>query len=295
MKDQEIISTERPNDSTAAKPSTEINPVKRVVEITAWKEHAGLVLSLIILFMQAALKYGFSYEFNPTAELLVNLFAYFLAGWNVIRLAFIKLKRGDIFNEFVLMTVATLGAFYIGEYAEGVAVMAFYSIGEWFQDSAVKRAKSSIKALLDIRPDHVTLINERETKVVKPSSVGIGETILVRPGERVALDGELLSHSGFFNTAALTGESTPHTKRNGDQVLAGMINLNTVVEVKVSALFRDSKLSRILELVQEATARKSQTQLFISRFAKVYTPIVFFMAAGVVLLPFFFDEHYIFN
>jgi Cd2+/Zn2+-exporting ATPase len=170
--------------------------------------------------------------------------------------------------------------------------MVFYCIGEWFQDSAVRRAKASIKALLDIRPDEVTVVRNGAPQVVKPAAVQLGETIQIKPGEKVALDGELISQSASFNTAALTGESKPDTKYKGEAVLAGMINLNTVSEVKVNALFKDSKLSRILEMVQDATARKSQTQLFISRFAKVYTPIVFFLALAVCLVPYFFVQDY---
>ncbi|RZK98359.1 MAG: HAD family hydrolase, partial [Pedobacter sp.] len=225
----------------------------------------------------------------------VNSAAYLLAGWNVLLLAFRKAIRGDFFNEFVLMSVATLGAFYIGEYSEGVAVMVFYSIGEWFQDAAVDRAKASIKALLDIRPDRVTVIRDGKTIVILPAEVRMDETIQVKAGEKVALDGELLSEKGSFNTAALTGESRPDSKYKGETVLAGMINLNTVSEIKVKALFKDSKLSKILEMVQDAAARKSQTQLFISRFAKIYTPIVFFLALALTTVPYFIVENYVFN
>jgi Zn2+/Cd2+-exporting ATPase len=260
-----------------------------------WKEHWDLLLSLTILAILLVLEFGFDYKLPDPFGLIVNGIAYFLAGWNVLRMAFRKLTRGDVFNEFVLMSVATLGAFYIGEYTEGVAVMVFYSIGEWFQDSAVRRAKASIKALLDIRPDEVTVIRNGKTEVVNPSKVEVGETIQAKPGEKVALDGELLSQQASFNTAALTGESRPDTKHKGEQVLAGMINLNTVSEIKVASRFTDSKLSKILEMVQDATARKSQTQLFISRFAKVYTPIVFFLAFALVVLPYFFVADYVFN
>jgi Cd2+/Zn2+-exporting ATPase len=159
----------------------------------------------------------------------------------------------------------------------------------------VNRAKRSIKALLDIRPDQVTVLRNGSSQVVDPSKVELGETIQIKPGEKVALDGELLSENASFNTAALTGESKPDTKYKGEKILAGMINLNTVAEVKVAALFKDSKLSKILEMVQDATARKSQTQLFISRFAKVYTPIVFFLALAVCLVPYFFVENYDFQ
>lgn len=260
-----------------------------------WIAHWDLLLALVILAFLLTAEYGFKYVLPNPFELIVNAIAYLLAGRNVLYLAFRKAKRGDIFNEFVLMSVATLGAFYIGEYTEGVAVMIFYSIGEWFQDSAVNRAKASIKALLDIRPDEVTVLRKGSSQVVKPAEVQPGETITIKPGEKVALDGELLSETASFNTAALTGESKPDTKSKGDKIFAGMINLSTVSEVKVTSLFKDSKLSKILEMVQDATARKSQTQLFISRFAKIYTPIVFFLAIAVVDVPYFFVDNYIFN
>jgi Zn2+/Cd2+-exporting ATPase len=264
-------------------------------EGTGWKSHWDLLLALLILALLLVLEYAFKIEIPQIPALIVNGVAYLLAGRSVLALAFRKSKRGDIFNEFVLMSVATIGAFIIGEYEEGVAVMVFYQVGEWFQDAAVNRARRSIKALLDIRPDKVTVARDGATQVVDPSQVQIGETIQIKPGEKVALDGELLSENASFNTAALTGESKPDTKYKGETILAGMINLNMATEVKVTALFKDSKLSRILDMVQDATARKSQTQLFISRFAKVYTPIVFFLAVAVCLVPYFFVENYDFN
>ncbi|MGF1923070.1 MAG: heavy metal translocating P-type ATPase [Bacteroidia bacterium] len=257
--------------------------------------HLSLIAALTILIAVLTLDYGFGIKLNNWVSLIVNGIAYLLAGWGVLVLAFTKIRRGDIFNEFVLMSVATLGAFYIGEYAEGVAVMVFYAIGEWFQESAVNRAKASIKALLDIRPDKVTVLRDKQLRLIRSGDVKINEVIQVKPGEKVGLDGVLLSEKASFNTAALTGESTPDTKYRGDVVLAGMINSNTVVQLKVTSLFEDSKLSKILEMVQEASSRKSQTQLFISRFAKVYTPIVFFMALALALTPYFFVDTYIFN
>jgi Zn2+/Cd2+-exporting ATPase len=188
-----------------------------------------------------------------------------------------------------------LGAFYIGAYSEGVAVMVFYCIGEWFQDAAVRKAKRNIKALLDIRPDEATVLRNNQQEVVHPSGIKLNEIILVRHGEKVALDGELISEKSSFNAAALTGESKPVTKHKHDLIYAGMINLNTVAQIKVNALFKDSALSRILQMVQDATARKSQTQLFISKFAKVYTPIVFFLALALCLLPYFFVNVYSFD
>jgi Cd2+/Zn2+-exporting ATPase len=257
-----------------------------------WKAHWDLLLALLILVSLLVMEYGFLIELSNIPRLIINLVAYLLAGRKVLALAFRKSKRGDIFNEFVLMSVATIGAFIIGEYEEGVAVMVFYQIGEWFQDAAVNKAKRSIKALLDIRPDRVTVVRENKTMEVNPVDVQIHEVIQIKPGEKVALDGELASESSSFNTAALTGESKPDTKYKGEKVFAGMINLSNVVEVKVTALFKDSKLSQILSMVQDATARKSQTQLFISKFAKVYTPIVFFLAVAVCIVPYFFVNNY---
>lgn len=208
-----------------------------------------------------------------------------------VRIAF----RGDFFTEFILMSIATLGAFYIGEYPEGVAVMLFYAVGELFQDAAVSRAKRSIKALLDVRPDTATVLRNGEYKEVDPTEVAVGETIQIKVGERVPLDGDMLSEGSSFNTAALTGESKPSTVEQGEKVLAGMINEQKVVEVKVTKVFNESSLARILTLVQNATGRKAKTELFIRRFARVYTPIVVLLALALTLLPYFIVDNYIFN
>ncbi|MDE3185066.1 MAG: cadmium-translocating P-type ATPase [Bacteroidota bacterium] len=279
-----------PEDNNGSNYNAEVTSNK-----PAWMEHLNLLAALFILAVLLVMEYGFKITLPKTLSFAINSVAYLLAGWSVLHMAFRKAKRGDIFNEFVLMSIATLGAFYIGAYSEGVAVMVFYTIGEWFQNSAVRRAKASIKALLDIRPDEVNVMRNGQTERVHSSEVQLEEIIQMKPGEKVALDGELISESSSFNTSALTGESRPDTKYKGEQVLAGMINLNTVSEVKVTALFKDSKLSKILEMVRDATARKSQTQLFISRFAKVYTPIVFFLALALVLIPYFFVANYVFN
>jgi len=264
-------------------------------EKTGWRGHWDLLLALLILAVMMVLNFGFGYVPPKWPDLIVNLVAYLLAGWRVLDMAWRKAKRFDFFNEFFLMSVATVGAFVIGSYSEGVAVMVFYCIGEWFQDVAVANAKRSIKALLDVRPDKVSVLRSGNPVEVPPAEVQVGESIQAKSGEKVALDGELVSESASFNTAALTGESKPDTKRKGEAVLAGMINLNSVAEIKVTALFKDSKLSRILEMVQDATARKSQTQLFISKFAKVYTPIVFLLALAVCLIPYFFVDTYVFQ
>jgi len=264
-------------------------------EGAGWKGQLPLLSALLILAIMLILDYGFHIQPPNSIQLLIFGAAYLLAGWEVLRISFKKAMHLDFFNEFFLMSVATIGAFCIGSYSEGVAVMVFYSIGEWFQDSAVSNAKRSIKALLDIRPDTVSVLRNGNLETVHSSEVKVNEIIQIKAGEKVALDGELLSDKGTFNTAAMTGESKPDSKAKGDTVLAGMINLNTVTEVKVLALFKDSKLSKILEMVQDATARKSKTQLFISRFAKIYTPVVFALAVMVVGLPYFFTANYVFS
>ncbi|EDM36886.1 cation-transporting ATPase [Pedobacter sp. BAL39] len=264
-------------------------------EKEGWLSHWPLLTALLVIIVMMVLEYGFHITFSKYIQLAIFVPAYLLAGYDVLLLSFRKALRLDFFNEFFLMSVATIGAFTIGAYSEGVAVMVFYSIGEWFQDAAVSKAKHSIKALLDIRPDSVNVIRSGKVTQVAPSEVDIDEIIQIKAGEKVALDGILHSEGSSFNTAALTGESKPDSKNKGDQVFAGMINLNQLAEVQVKALFKDSKLSKILEMVQDATARKSQTQLFISRFAKVYTPIVFLLAFLVVVLPMLFLTDYSFK
>jgi Cd2+/Zn2+-exporting ATPase len=191
--------------------------------------------------------------------------------------------------------MATLGAFYIGEYAEGVAVMLFYVIGEHFQEAAVARSRKFIKDLIDNRPDTVWVLRNGQVLATSPQQVNLGEIIQVKAGERVALDGEMLTDRTSFNTAALTGESRPDTRIKGEKVLAGMINLDQVIDLKVTSLYENSALSKILKLVEEASGRKAKTQQFITKFAKVYTPIVVLLAVGLTLLPYFFVESYVFK
>jgi Cd2+/Zn2+-exporting ATPase len=211
--------------------------------------------------------------------------------WRGIKLIF----KGEVFTEFLLMGIATIGAFYIGEYPEGVAVMLFYAVGELFQGAAVNRAKRSIKALLDVRPDKAIVLRNGQYTEVDPTAVKVDETVQIKVGERVPLDGVMLTEGSSFNTAALTGESKPTSIDKGETVLAGMINEEKVVELKVTKLFNDSSLARILTLVQNAQGRKAKTELFIRKFARVYTPIVVFLAVGLTLLPYFFVEEYDFN
>lgn len=254
------------------------------------------IISFTILLIGIALDNYIKPEwFSGWVRLVLYLVAYIPVGLPVLKEAYQSITKGDVFSEFFLMGIATVGAFAIGEFPEGVAVMLFYSVGEVFQAMAVTRAKRNIKSLLDQRPDEVTIIKDGQPQTVKAEKVNIGEIIQLKSGEKLGLDGELLSEKASFNTAALTGESKPDTKTKGETVLAGMINLNTVSQIKVTTAYNDSKLSKILELVQNATAQKAPTELFIRKFAKIYTPIVVFLAIGITLLPYFFVPDYQFR
>lgn len=221
--------------------------------------------------------------------------AYLPVGLPVIREMLEAIGKKEIFSEFTLMVIATVGAFAIAQFPEAVAVMLFYAVGEIFQTLAVRRAKGNIKALLDQRPDEVTIIENNQPETIKAELVNVGAVIQLKPGEKLGLDGELISDAASFNTAALTGESKPDTKNKGEAVLAGMINLNTVALVKVTTAYSNSKLSKILELVQNATAQKAPTELFIRKFARIYTPVVVFLAIAIWLVPYFFVAHYDFR
>ena len=247
------------------------------------------VLLLVTISLDHFLQPGW---FTGWVKIIGYVAAYLPVGIPVLKEALESIRKGEIFSEFFLMGIATLGAFALGEYPEGVAVMLFYAVGEVFQTLAVKRAKANIKSLLDQRPDEVTVLRNKQPQTVKAETVVIGEIIQLKPGEKLGLDGELLSETASFNTAALTGESKPDTKTKGETVLAGMINLNTVAQVKVTTAYTDSKLSKILELVQNATSQKAPTELFIRKFAKIYTPIVVALAVGICFLPYFFTTDY---
>nr|WP_079240192.1 heavy metal translocating P-type ATPase [Chryseobacterium indologenes] len=263
---------------------------------TVFQMFLPAIISFVILLLGIAFdNYIKPAWFTGWVRLVWFLAAYIPVGFPVLKDAYKSIIKGDVFSEFFLMSIATIGAFAIGEYPEGVAVMLFYAVGEVFQSMAVTRAKGNIKALLDQRPDEVTIIENNQPKTIKAKEAKISDIIQLKPGEKLALDGELLSDSASFNTAALTGESKPDTKNKGEAVLAGMINMNSIALVKVNTAYEDSKLSKILELVQNATAQKAPTELFIRKFAKVYTPIVVFLAIGICLLPYFFVSDYQFR
>lgn len=260
-----------------------------------WKPYVPTAISLTLLVMGVAFDFLDAGWFTRYIRLGWFTVAYFLVGWEVLWHAVLNIKKGEIFNEFFLMAIATLGAFYLGEYAEGVAVMLFYVIGEHFQEMAVKRSRRSIKELIDNRPSTVSVKRAGHFTDSDPASVGLGEIIRVKAGEKVALDGEMISSIASYNTSALTGESKPRTIREGEKVLAGMVNLDKIAEIKVTSLFENSALSKILQMVEEASGRKAKTQRFITRFAKVYTPIVVVLALGLALLPYFFLQQYVFD
>lgn len=257
-----------------------------------------LGISLAIFFLGLIIQYIFKPSWfidHQYIRLAWYGVAYVLVAFSVWREAFDLAKKFDFFNEFSLMGIATFGAFVIGEYPEGVAVMLFYTIGEMFQDAAVTKAKGNIKALLDVRPDIAHVLRNGNFETIKPHDVAIGETIQVKVGEKIPLDGELISDKGSFNTAALTGESKPSTYKLGETVLAGMLNLENVIEIKTTKKFEDSSIAKILQMVQDAASRKAPTELFIRKFAKIYTPIVFFLALALVVIPYFFVDIYVFR
>jgi len=254
------------------------------------------LISLILLLVAIGLDTYFPKTwFTDLVRIGWYILAYLPVGFSVLKDAIKSICKGEIFSEFLLMSIATIGAFAIGQYPEGVAVMLFYAIGEVFQAMAVKSAKANIKTLLDQRPDEVTILQNNEAKTIKAMNATVGDIIQLKAGEKLGLDGELISEKASFNTAALTGESTPDTKTKGEIVLAGMINLNTVAQIKVTTEYTDSKLSKILEMVQNATAQKAPTELFIRKFAKIYTPIVVLLAFLICTIPYFFVDNYEFS
>ena len=252
-------------------------------------------LSFVLLLAGLALDSYSASFFTDYVRLAWYGLAFLLVGWKVMKAAVLSIPSGNVFNEFLLMSIATLGAFAIGEYPEGVAVMLFYTVGELFQDAAVNRAKRSIRALLEIQATEVTVIRDGRSQVLDPKAVVVGDTIEVKPGEKVALDGILAQGPASFNTAALTGESVPQTKQTGEVVLAGMVNLERLIRVAVTANYKDTKLARILAMVQDAVGRKAKTQQFITTFARVYTPIVVALAVLLVVAPYFVVEDYVFR
>ncbi|MBE9060298.1 heavy metal translocating P-type ATPase [cf. Phormidesmis sp. LEGE 11477] len=223
------------------------------------------------------------------AEYAVLMPAYLISGWSVLTTAGRNILRGRVFDENFLMTIATLGAIAIHELPEAVAVMLFFQVGELFQDYSVGRSRKSIKSLLEVRPDTANLqVNGASGKTIRevsPESVKVGDVVVVRPGEKVPLDGEILEGKSQVDTSALTGESVPRTVQTGETVLSGMINQSGMLTLRVTKLFNESSISRILELVENASSKKADTEKFITRFARYYTPVVVFLSLAIAVLP----------
>ena len=219
------------------------------------------------------------------AEYAVLIPAYLISGWTILNSAGHNILQGQIFDENFLMTIATLGAIAIHEIPEGVAVMLFFQIGELFQGFAVGRSRRSIKSLLEVRPDRANLVVDGVIREVDPEKVEVGDTIIIKPGEKVPLDGEILSGNSLVDTSALTGESVPRTVGEGETILAGAINQTGSLTVRVTKLFAESSIAKILDLVENANSKKAPTEKFITRFARYYTPIVVFISLAVAILP----------
>jgi len=247
-----------------------------------------LILSSIIMFAGIVLQNS-SVEWFASISIFWYVAAYLPVGLPVVREAIKGMKGHEVFSEYTLMTIATIGAFCIGEYPEGVAVMLFYAIGETLQDKAVDKAKHNISKTLDTRPETVTILHGNNNSVVSPKDVIIGDIMEVKPGERISLDGILQSDEAFFYTSSLTGESVPRAVHRGEKVYAGTLATDKPVTIEVTAIYEKSMLARILELVEDASERKAPTELFIRKFAKIYTPVVISLAALVVLTPYIYS------
>ncbi len=243
------------------------------------KDNIALILGVIV--------YILALLFQDRGAITIILFAlaYMLIGGNVLLDAFKNILRGEVFDENFLMTIATIGAFVIGEYPEAVAVMLFYEIGEKLQGYAVNRSRKSISSLMDIKAEYANVINDNKEIKMLPEEVKIEDIIIIRPGERVPLDGVVIEGSGFVDTSALTGESVPRELNVGSEILAGCINTNSVLKVRTTKEFGESTVARILELVENASNKKATTEKFITKFAKVYTPIVVFLAVAISIIP----------
>lgn len=257
------------------------------------KDFTRPILSLVSLVLAYLIIHFFPSSFWYAIPLL--LLSYLLVGWEVIKKAILLIKKGDFFNEFMLMTLATFGAFYIGEYLEGVFVMLFYSTGEIIQENAVRSVRYSIKSLLDLQVRDVTRVINNTKEKVAPELINVNDLIQVLPGEMLPLDGIVLEGDVHINSANITGESLSQIYSKGDALLAGMLCVERPFIYKVSASWDNSYISKIMHLVEDASNKKAKTQRLISRLAKIYTPIVFFLALGLVTIPYFFDPGYSFD
>ena len=240
----------------------------------------GRILGAVVLMAAA-----WALPLTGFSKFLVFLVPYAISGWDILWRAAVNIAHGEVFDENFLMSVATIGALALGEYPEAVAVMVFYQIGELAQDIAVGRSRASIESLMDIRPDSANLERDGGVVTVRPEEVPVGAVILIKPGERIPLDGEVVSGATSLNTSALTGESLPRDVSPGDEVLSGCVNLTGAVRVRVTKPFSESTVSKILALIQNSGEKKAKAERFITRFARVYTPLVVFAALALALIP----------
>lgn len=238
-----------------------------------------IVISVILL------AFGLLLSGYPQVKIVIFLFAYLLVGFDIISEAVKNILHGEVFDENFLMSIATIGAFCIKEYPEAIMVMVLYQLGEYFQHRAVEKSRQSITQLMDIRPDFANVIFNDEIVIKTPENVKIDDTIIVKTGEKIPLDGIVIEGSATIDVSALTGESAPKKISVGDNAISGSININGVLKIKVTKLFQNSTVSKILELVQEVAEKKSKSENFISKFAKIYTPIVVFLAVLLVIIP----------
>ena len=244
------------------------------------KKLIRIIISFILLVLAFILKLD-----NVIINDILFIISYLIVGYDIILKALRNITRGKVFDENFLMTIATIGAFFIGEFPEAVAVMLFYQVGELFQSYAVDKSRKSVSELMDIRPDYANLYHNEKTERVEPNKVKIGDIILIKPGEKIPLDGIVVEGNSLLNTLALTGESMPRSVTEGDEVLSGCINNEGILKVKVTKKFGESTVSKILDLVENASSRKSKSENFISKFAKYYTPIVVIIAILLAFIP----------
>lgn len=219
------------------------------------------------------------------AVIVLLIPAYVIVGYGPIIKAAKNISHGQIFDENFLMAIATVGALALGEYDEAVAVMLFYQIGEFFEDYAVDKSRKSVAALMDIRPDFAVVLKDGKEETVDPYDVNIGDTVLVKPGEKIPLDGTVIEGNSSVDTSSLTGEALPKDVEAGDEVISGCINLSGVIKIKVTSMFEESTVSKILEMVENASSRKAPVENFITKFAKYYTPVVVFSAVALAIIP----------
>ena len=244
------------------------------------KKAIKIIIALILYIFAMVVKFE-----NEWINRSIFIISYVIVGFEILKKAIRNIFRGKVFDENFLMSVATIGAFLIGEFPEAVAVMLFYQIGELFQSYAVDKSRKSIASLMDIRPDYANVYRNGRIEKVNPDEVEIGETIVVKPGEKIPLDGHIVEGTTTLDTKALTGESLPREVKQGEEVLSGCINLNGVIKIEVEKEYGESTVSKILDLVENASSKKSKSENFITKFAKYYTPTVVIIAVILAIIP----------